>query len=85
MAIPLGVLLGWTFNLKLYGLWIGIGTGMFLIGVTEAYLVLSPNWEKILERAEMLKEADDEESDEEFEYSDSDSEPSETTGLLPVR
>ncbi|KAM3162456.1 MatE superfamily [Lachancea thermotolerans] len=85
VAIPLGVLLGWTFNLKLYGLWIGIGTGMFLIGVTEAYLVLSPNWEKILERAEMLKEADDEESDEEFEYSDSDSEPSETTGLLPVR
>lgn len=84
VAIPLGVLLGWTFDMKLFGLWIGIGTGMCLIGVIEAYFVLFPNWNRILEQADMRREADeDEDDDEDYDDSDSDSEePSEVTRLL---
>ncbi|SCU91785.1 LADA_0F12024g1_1 [Lachancea dasiensis] len=87
LAIPLGMVLGWTFDMKLFGLWIGIGTGMFLIGTIEGYLVLFPNWNRILERAEMRKEAeeaDDDLSDEYFSSSDSDDEeePTERTLLL---
>ncbi|SCV01790.1 LAME_0G18536g1_1 [Lachancea meyersii CBS 8951] len=86
LAIPMGILLGWTFDMKLFGLWIGIGTGMFLIGMTEGYLVLFPNWKKVLERAEMRKEAEDAEeleSDDEYFSSDSDeNEPTEESRLL---
>ncbi|SCU82059.1 LANO_0B04984g1_1 [Lachancea nothofagi CBS 11611] len=85
LAIPLAIVLGWTFDMKLFGLWIGIGTGMFLIGTIEGYLVLFPNWEKILRRAEMRREAEEaDELDSEDDYSstDSDEEPDEETRLL---
>ncbi|SCU98458.1 LAFA_0G18052g1_1 [Lachancea sp. 'fantastica'] len=84
LAIPLGILLGWTFDMKLFGLWIGIGTGMFLIGTTEGYLVLFPNWKKILETAAMRKEAEDAESDDDYVSSDSDDDdtPTDETRLL---
>lgn len=81
-AIPLGMILGWTFDLKLFGLWIGIGSGMLIIGLIEAYYVLFPNWDKILRRAEMLKEAEDDESEDEEYLSDCDSEIDENTRLL---
>ena len=81
-AIPMGMILGWTFDLKLFGLWIGIGSGMLIIGLIEAYYVLFPNWDKILRRAEMLKEAEDDESEDEEYLSDCDSEIDENTRLL---
>lgn len=81
-AIPLGMILGWTFDLKLFGLWIGIGSGMLIIGLIEAYYVLFPDWDKILRRAEMLKEAEDDESEDEEYLSDCDSEIDENTRLL---
>ncbi|KAH3899441.1 uncharacterized protein SCODWIG_01381 [Saccharomycodes ludwigii] len=76
-AIPLGMFLGWVIDLKIFGLWIGIGSGMLLIGLIESYYVLCPNWNSILERAEMLKETEDDDDDNddiEMEESDSDSE-----------
>lgn len=81
-AIPLGMILGWTFDLKLFGLWMGIGSGMLIIGLIEAYYVLFPNWDKILRRADMLKEAEDDESEDEEYLSDCDSEIDENTRLL---
>ncbi|SCW01222.1 LAFE_0D07778g1_1 [Lachancea fermentati] len=81
-AIPLGILLGWRFDMKLFGLWIGIGSGMCIIGLMEGYFVLFPNWNKILQKAEMLRETDEDGSEDETDFSDSDSEPNETTSLL---
>lgn len=83
IAIPLGISLSYFLDLKLYGLWIGIGIGMLLIGLIESYYVLFPDWEVIMNYAEMLKETeDDEDSDEESEYMDSDEEPSEVSPLI---
>lgn len=72
-AIPLAFILGWALDLKLYGLWIGIGSGMLIIGVVEAYYVLFPDWVHIMNYAEILKETEeDEESELEEEFSESD-------------
>ncbi|SCU82834.1 LAMI_0C01068g1_1 [Lachancea mirantina] len=82
LAIPLGIILGWQADLKLIGLWIGIGTGMCCIGLTEAYFVLSPRWEKIFEKAEMMKETSADESEDDNDYVDSELESDENTSLL---
>ncbi|CDF87297.1 BN860_03224g1_1 [Zygosaccharomyces bailii CLIB 213] len=83
IAIPLGMVLSYFLDLKLYGLWIGIGIGMLLIGLIESYYVLFPDWEGILNYAEMLKETeDDDDSDLESDYMDSDEEPDETSPLI---
>ncbi|EDO14953.1 hypothetical protein Kpol_365p9 [Vanderwaltozyma polyspora DSM 70294] len=82
-AIPFGMSLSYFGDLKLYGLWIGIGSGMLLIGLIEAYYVLNPNWDSILNYAEMLKESEEDDSDYEDNISDSDSdEEGEETPLL---
>lgn len=85
-GIPLALLLGWFFNWKLYGLWVGIGSAMLAIGLIEAYYVLNPNWESILNYAEILKETeDDEDFDDESYFTDSDDDENdvnEATALL---
>lgn len=82
-AIPLALVLSSLAGLKLYGLWIGIGSGMLAIGVIEAYYVLFPNWERIMNYAEMLKETEeDEDSDANSYFTDSDDDPDETSHLL---
>ncbi|CCF58077.1 hypothetical protein KAFR_0D04290 [Kazachstania africana CBS 2517] len=88
-GIPLAMLLSYVVGWKLYGLWIGIGCAMLTIGSIEAYFVLFPNWDRILNFAEMLKDQDADESEEEEFFSDSDSdsdsdEPTENTALLSV-
>lgn len=83
-GIPLALFLSWVFELKLYGLWIGIGAAMLLIGVIEAYYVLFPNWDYIMTFAEMLKETEnDNDSDEEF-ASDSDDSSDVTNEITPL-
>ncbi|AAS52586.2 AEL099Wp [Eremothecium gossypii ATCC 10895] len=72
-AIPLGMLLSWTFDMKLSGLWVGIGSGMLVIGLIEGYYVLFADWDMLIDRAEMLKETED----------DSDEEVDEFSALLP--
>lgn len=82
LAMPLAIILSYIMDLKLYGLWIGIGVGMLLIGLIESYYVLFPNWESIMNYAEVLKETEeDEDSEEESYFSDSD-EPDEMTPLI---
>ncbi|CCE64362.1 hypothetical protein TPHA_0H01560 [Tetrapisispora phaffii CBS 4417] len=81
-AIPFGMFLSQWYDLKLYGLWIGIGSGMFIIGVIESYYVLKPDWEQILNYSEILKETEnDEDSNSEY-FTDSDNDESEDTPLL---
>lgn len=69
-GIPLAMILSWVFDWKLYGLWIGIGSAMLIVGSIEAYFVLQPNWDRILSYAEKLREADNDEDEEEY-FSDS--------------
>lgn len=58
-GIPIALFLSFSLNLKLYGLWIGIGLGMLAIGSIEAYFVLFPNWQRILDNAERLRKTDE--------------------------
>lgn len=82
-AIPLAVILSSLAGLKLYGLWIGIGSGMLAIGLIESYYVLFPDWESIMNYAEVLKETEeDEESDTNSYFTDSDDDPDENSHLL---
>lgn len=82
-AIPLAIILSYFLDMKLYGLWIGIGGGMLLIGLIESYYVLFPNWESIMNYAEVLKETEeDEDSENESYFTDSDDEPHERSYLL---
>lgn len=82
-AIPLALILGYILGWKLYGLWIGIGFGMLAIGVIEAYYVLFPDWDAIMNYAEVLKETEeDEDSDTNSYFTDSDDDPDEDTHLL---
>lgn len=69
-GIPLAMILSWVFDWKLYGLWIGIGCAMLVVGCIEAYFVLQPNWDRILSYAEKLREQDRDEEEEEY-FSDS--------------
>ncbi|CCD24114.1 uncharacterized protein NDAI_0C04540 [Naumovozyma dairenensis CBS 421] len=80
-GIPLALILSWYFNMKLFGLWIGIGCAMLLIGLIESYYVLFPNWDAIMNYAELLKESEDDDSDDEEYFTDSD-EPTEYSPLL---
>ncbi|CAB4253783.1 similar to Saccharomyces cerevisiae YDR338C Putative protein of unknown function [Maudiozyma barnettii] len=69
-GIPLAMILSWVFDWKLYGLWIGIGCAMLVVGSIESYFVLQPNWDRILSYAEKLREQDRDEEEEEY-FSDS--------------
>ncbi|QLG72018.1 hypothetical protein HG535_0C03710 [Zygotorulaspora mrakii] len=83
VAMPLAIFLSYVLDMKLSGLWIGIGLGMLLIGLIESYYVLFPNWKNIMNYAEILKETeDDEDSNSQSYFTDSDDdEPNETTPL----
>lgn len=63
-AMPLAFLLTKTTELKLKGLWIGIGSGMFLIGVIETLVILTCNWDVVLQKAGLMIEFDDSEDEE---------------------
>ncbi|KAM9934521.1 hypothetical protein OXX80_005892 [Metschnikowia pulcherrima] len=63
-AMPLAFLLTKTTDLKLKGLWIGIGSGMFLIGVIETLVILTCNWDVVLQKAGLMIEFDDSEDEE---------------------
>lgn len=56
IAIPVALVLSKAANLKLIGLWIGIGIGMLLIGVLETTVILTSDWNAILARAEEYNE-----------------------------
>lgn len=55
-AIPLALILTNLTNLTLEGLWLGIGSGMVLIGLIESLVIVRSDWEDILVRAGMMNE-----------------------------
>lgn len=64
VAMPLAFVLTRTTDLKLRGLWIGVGTGMIMIAVIESLVIVNCNWEAVLERAGLMMEFNDSASDE---------------------
>ncbi|ODQ81422.1 hypothetical protein BABINDRAFT_159718 [Babjeviella inositovora NRRL Y-12698] len=59
LAIPVSLLLGFYCKMELFGLWIGIGVGMIVIGVTESWYVLTADWTDIVARAQERNEEQD--------------------------
>ncbi|ODV79643.1 MATE efflux family protein [Suhomyces tanzawaensis NRRL Y-17324] len=61
-ALPLAMLLSKVGNLGLEGLWLGVGSGMILIGLSETVVILSSDWDHIMLKAGLRNEISDEES-----------------------
>lgn len=59
-AMPLALGLSKVLDWKLYGLWIGIGSGMLMIGVSETIVILTSDWDAILMRAGLMGDSDSE-------------------------
>lgn len=57
-GLPLALVLCKTLDLKLFGLWIGIGSGMVLISVSETIFILLCDWEAIMVKAGLMIETD---------------------------
>lgn len=57
-AMPLAFVLSVWADLKLEGLWLGVGSGMVLIGLTETIVILNSDWDSILVRAGLLNDYD---------------------------
>lgn len=55
-ALPLALTLSKIANLRLMGLWLGIGSGMFLIGLSETIVVLWSDWDQIMLQAGLMNE-----------------------------
>lgn len=63
-ALPLAFVLTKTTDLKLHGLWYGIGSGMILIGFSETIVILNSNWDSILVKAGLVSYSYDDLDDE---------------------
>ncbi|RLV93660.1 putative transporter [Spathaspora sp. JA1] len=61
LGLPLALTLSKIIGLELFGLWIGIGVGMAMIGITETVIILWSDWEEILIRAGLLIECEEDE------------------------
>ncbi|SGZ49482.1 CIC11C00000003864 [Sungouiella intermedia] len=55
-AVPLAFILTKVTDLKLEGLWLGIGSGMVLIGLIETTVILNSDWESIIMKAGLMRE-----------------------------
>lgn len=55
-AVPLALILTKFTDLKLEGLWLGIGSGMVLIGLIESLVILNSDWESIILKAGLMHE-----------------------------
>lgn len=51
IAVPLALYLAFVKDLKLIGLWIGLGTGILTLAASEIYFVHKSDWDKILSEA----------------------------------
>lgn len=59
-AIPLALVLSKFTSLELLGLWIGVGSGMILIGLSETCVILTSDWDSIILKAGIFNEDYDE-------------------------
>ncbi|EGV65993.1 hypothetical protein PSN45_003190 [Yamadazyma tenuis] len=57
VAIPSSLALNKLFDLKLFGLWLGIGGGMILIAISEILVIVNSDWDHIMMKAELLNDA----------------------------
>lgn len=64
-ALPLALVLSKMAKLELVGLWIGIGSGMFLCGFSEVLVILNSDWESIMVKAGMSAEYFEDDDDDE--------------------
>lgn len=51
IALPLALTLAIKFDLKIFGLWAGLGVGIFVLAASELYCVVNSQWVQILESA----------------------------------
>lgn len=58
-ALPLALVLSRIAKMGLAGLWLGVGSGMFLIAISETLLILFSDWDQILMRAALNEEIED--------------------------
>lgn len=61
IAMPLSFYLAFKQQLEINGLWIGLGIGIIVLGISESYCVLNSNWREILKDASTRDE-------DEYEY-----------------
>ncbi|KAF7584251.1 MATE efflux family protein [Clavispora lusitaniae] len=59
-AMPLAFVLCTYTDLELKGLWLGVGSGMVLIGLTETIVILNSDWESIIVHAGLMNYAEEE-------------------------
>lgn len=62
-AMPLALALSKLLDWELFGLWVGIGSGMILIALSETLFIVFSDWDSILMKAGLMNDSD---SDEEF-------------------
>ncbi|CAI5756787.1 unnamed protein product [Candida verbasci] len=62
-ALPLALILSKVFEFKVFGLWLGIGSGMILIALSEGIVILFSDWDQILLQAGLINESDDNDDD----------------------
>ncbi|KAG7191735.1 uncharacterized protein KQ657_002871 [Scheffersomyces spartinae] len=63
-TMPLVAILNHLYpRLQLYGLWISLGIGMLVIGLSQVTIILTSNWEDIILRAHLFMDDDDDDGD----------------------
>ncbi|KAI5964715.1 uncharacterized protein KGF55_001784 [Candida pseudojiufengensis] len=63
-ALPLALILSKVMGYKLYGLWIGVGSGMLIIALSTFFVILFSDWDQIFMQAGLLNESDDDDDNE---------------------
>ncbi|KAI5951748.1 hypothetical protein KGF54_004823 [Candida jiufengensis] len=62
-ALPLALILSKYLGYKLYGLWIGVGSGMFIIALSTFFVIMFSDWDQILMQAGLINDSDDDDDD----------------------
>lgn len=56
IAFPLALILGFTLDMQLTGLWVGNGAGLFLIAIAETWYIYTADWTQIVNEANKRNE-----------------------------
>lgn len=54
LGLPLAVLLGFKYNMKAQGFWIGLGCGILVLALSELYCLYKSNWPKVVKNSQNL-------------------------------